>query len=226
MVPVIVIRPEPGCARTVEAAGAAGLMAHGFPLFAVQPADWTPPDPAGIDALLIGSANALRHGGAGIEAFRGFPAHVVGAATAEATRGAGLSVETVGEGGLQRVLDAVDPAKGRLLRLAGRERVSLSPPAGVTLIERVVYASDPRPMPAALSDLLRAPSLVLLHSGEAARHFAAQIDLALLARNSIRIAAIGPRVLEQAGTGWAQVRAADRPYDAALLALAVRMCQS
>jgi uroporphyrinogen-III synthase len=226
MLPVIVIRPEPGCARTVVAAREAGMKAHGFPLFAVRPAAWSPPDPSAIDALLIGSANALRHGGAGLEAFRGFPAHVVGAATAEAAQAAGLRVESVGEGGLQTVLDIVDPARGRLLRLAGRERVALAPPAGVTLTERLVYASEPLDFQPALTELLRAPALVLLHSGEAARHFAALVDAAGLVRKPIRIAAIGPRVSEQAGTGWAEVRAADRADDAALLALAARMCQS
>ena len=226
MLPVIVIRPEPGCARTVAAARAAGMAAHGYPLFAVRPVAWSPPDPSAIDALLIGSANALRHGGAGLEAFRGFPAHVVGAVTADAALAAGLRLESVGEGGLQAVLDTVDPASGRLLRLAGRERVVLAPPAGVTLTERVVYASDPLDFQPALAELLRAPALVLLHSGEAARHFAALVDAAGLARSPLRIAAIGPRVIEQAGTGWAGLRAADRPDDAALLALAARMCQS
>lgn len=224
--PVIVIRPEPGCTRTVAAARAAGMQAHGFPLFAVQPVAWSPPDPSAIDALLIGSANALRHGRAGLQAFHGFPAHVVGAATAEAAQAAGLRVESVGEGGLQAVLDTVDPARGRLLRLAGRERVVLSPPTGVTLTERVVYASEPLDFQPVLAELLAAPALVLLHSGEAARHFAALVDAAGLSRQAIRIAAIGPRVSEQAGTGWGEVCAAVRPDDSALLALAGRMCQS
>jgi len=41
-----------------------GLDAHGFALFEVRPLPWELPDPDAIDALLFGSANALRHGGA------------------------------------------------------------------------------------------------------------------------------------------------------------------
>ena len=84
LIPAIVIRPEPGCAATVAAARDWGLEAHGFPLFAVQPRDWSPPAASDVDALLIGSANALRLGGPALEGLRGLPAFAVGAATAEA----------------------------------------------------------------------------------------------------------------------------------------------
>lgn len=78
MIPLIVIRPQPGCDASVAAARARGLDAHGFPLFAVRALDWQPPAPDSFDALLIGSANALRHGGAALAAWRGKPAYAVG----------------------------------------------------------------------------------------------------------------------------------------------------
>lgn len=225
MIPLIVIRPQPGCDVTVAAARALGLDAHGFPLFAVRPLDWAPPAPDCFDALLIGSANALRHGGPALAAWRGKPAYAVGRTTADAARAAGLEVIATGHGGLQAMLVALGPGHRRLLRLAGRERVELTAPAGVTIEERVLYASEPQPLPPALSALLAEGAVVLLHSGEAARHFAALCAAHGLERARIALAAIGPRVAAAAGQGWAALRAAARPDDDALLALANEMCQ-
>lgn len=226
MIPVLVIRPQPGCDATVAAAGARGLEAQGFPLFTIEPVAWNAPDPAGVDALLIGSANALRHGGAALEAFRGKPAYAVGETTAEAARAAGLDVVATGRGGLQAVLDKVPPEHARLLRLAGEERLHLTAPAGVSLCERMVYASRPQPMPPGLAPPLDGEAVVLLHSAEAARHFAAECDRLGLSRAGIHVAAIGPRVAEAAGSGWASLDTAATPDDGALLALADELCHT
>lgn len=202
-----------------------GLEAQGFPLFEVAPCAWEPPPPDSFDALLLGSANALRQGGEALSLYRGKPACVVGARTAEAARAAGLGVVAIGSGGLQGVLDALPTGLTRLLRLAGAERVALTPPPGVTMAERVVYASRALPMPDALAQMLRAPAVVMLHSGEAARHFAAECERLGVARSNLSLAAIGPRVAEAAGAGWARLELAASPDDAALLALAREMCQ-
>ncbi|MEY4721487.1 MAG: hypothetical protein RIQ46_1212 [Pseudomonadota bacterium] len=221
MIPLIVIRPEPGCAASLAAARAMGLEAHGFPLFSIAALPWQAPPAESFDAVLLGSANALRHGGAELAACRGKPAYAVGEATAAAARAAGLDVVATGRGGLQGLMPRLDPAHRRLLRLCGQERVALEPPPGVSIVERVVYASEALPLPGALAELLRRPAVVALHSAEAARHFAG-----LCAdRGPVRLACIGPRVSEAAGTGWAAVEAAPVPDDAALLALAARMCQ-
>lgn len=226
MTPVIVIRPQPGCDASVAAARAMGMEAHGFPLFAAEPLAWEAPDPASFDALLIGSANALRHGGPALARYAGKPAYAVGEATARAARDAGLDVVAAGSGGLQAMLDCVRPDHARLLRLAGRERVELSPPAGLSLTERVVYASKPLPIPDGLAALLARPSVVLLHSAEAARHFARECARAGLARTHIALAAIAPRAALAAGEGWAAIAAASSSDDKALLALARDMCQT
>jgi len=225
MTPLIVIRPQPGCDTSVAAARALGLDAHGFPLFAVRALDWTPPVPDSFDALLIGSANALRHGGAALAAWRGKPAYAVGRTTAEAARAAGLDVIATGHGGLQAMLAGLAPDHRRLLRLAGRERVDLTAPTGTTIDERVLYASEPQPLPPELAALLADGAVVLLHSGEAARHFAALCEAHGLDRARIALAAIGPRVAAAAGQGWAALAAAPSPDDDALLALANQMCQ-
>lgn len=225
MIPLIVIRPQPGCDATVAAARALGLDAHGFPLFAVRGLAWEPPAPGSFDAILIGSANALRHGGAALSALRGMPTYAVGKTTAKAARLAGLTVIATGEGGLQAVLNAVRPEHSRLLRLAGRERVNLTPPAGVSLIERVVYASEPQPLPAGMAALLDGHVVVLLHSAEAARHFTGLCDAHAIDPSHIALATIGPRVSEAAQAGWFALETAAAPGDHALLALAQRMCE-
>jgi len=225
MIPIIVIRPQPGCDATVAAAWAQALDARGFPLFIVKPVAWEPPPAESVDALLIGSANALRHGGPGLAAYNGKPAYAVGAATAEAGRIAGLDIVATSNGSLQAVLDDLRTGHRRLLRLAGRERVELSPPPGVTIVERTVYASKPQPLPGALRNLLAKPAVVLLHSAEAARHFAYLCERGGVTRAHLSLAAIGPRVAEAAGQGWRAVAAAASPDDAALLALAREMCQ-
>ena len=224
--PVIILRPEPGNAASLAAARALGLAAHGCPLFAVEAVAWEAPNPAIIDALLIGSANAPRHAGPQLAIYAGKPAYAVGETTAEVCRNAGLAVVATGSGGLQQLFGQLAPGHHRLLRLAGADRVALAPPPGVTLIERIAYASLPRPIPADLADLLTSPRpLVLLHSAEAARHFAAECARLALPRASIHLAALGPRVAEAAGQGWASLHMASATSDEALLALARQLCQ-
>ena len=225
MVPLVVIRPEPGCTTTVSAGQAAGLDPRGFPLFTVTPRPWPMTAPDAHDALLLGSANAIRHGGPALAGLRHLPAYTVGETTAEAARQAGLTVVGRGQGGLQAVLGQLDPAHRRLLRLAGEERVSLALPAGVTMTERVVYASQAQPMPAELVSLLREPAIVALHSAEAAHHFAAECVRNGLRRASLRLCTLGPRIAAAAGDGWGEVAVAADTTDRALLALARQMCQ-
>ncbi|MCW1404127.1 uroporphyrinogen-III synthase [Novosphingobium sp. MW5] len=218
---VLILRPEPGCAATLAAARGMGLAARSAPLFAIEPREWNVPT-APFDALLVGSANAFRHGGAQLETLCHLPVHVVGEATAEAARAAGFTVAGIGSGGLQGVLDGIAPGT-HLLRLSGEERIELNPPTGVSIDEVVVYASVPRPLdPAALNG----NPLVLLHSAEAARHFAAECDRLAIDRAALSLATIGPRVTKAAGSGWRALETAAQPSDAALLALAARMCQS
>jgi len=223
MIPVIVIRPEPGCSASVAAARAMGLAAQGFPLFRIVPVPWEPCDPRAFDALLAGSANVFRHGGPGLNPLRALPVHAVGDATAQAAREAGFQIASTGSGGLQRVLETVPPGTA-LLRLAGRERVTLEPPAGVTVTERVVYASEPGPIPPDLAEQLLRPALILLHSAAAARHFASECDRLSLSRGQLALVTIGPRVSEAAGAGWLRCASAEQPSEAALLEKARDLC--
>ena len=220
---IFAIRPEPGLQATLQAARNLGLAIIGRPLFEVHPVGWVVPDPGGFDALLVGSANAFRHAGAGLEALQALPVHAVGQATAEAAREAGFTVAQSGEGGLQAVVEGAQ-APLRFLRLAGAEHVPLELPEGISAETRVVYTVRPIPLTGGDEISLRASdSIVLLHSAAAARHFAAEVDRRGLDRKAIALACIGPRVADAAGTGWARVRSAPQPNDAALLELAGEM---
>ncbi len=222
--PLFAIRPEPGLSATVTAAQAVGLAVHGEPLFTVRAVAWTAPDPAGVDGLLIGSANALRHGGPALEPLRGKPAYVVGEATAQVARDAGFPVVAVGEGGLQGVLDGLAGRRLTLLRVAGAEHVPLVPPPGVAILLRVAYETVALPLPAAFAARLRQGGVVLLHSAAAARHLAAECDRQDIPRAGLALAALGPRIAGAAGEGWRECRAAAAPREAELLALAGDMC--
>lgn len=224
MTHIVAIRPEPGLWATLEAGRELGLDIAGWPLFEYRACTWQPPAPRGIDALLVGSAGAFRYAGDALDGFRDKAVHAVGEATARAAREAGFQVETVGEGGLQKLLGRLATGPMRLLRIAGAEHVPLIAPEGIELETRIVYEVAALPMPEAIAAVLRDGALVLLHSAAAAYHFAAEVDRLAVSRGRIALAALGPRIATAAGEGWAEVRAAETPAEAALLALARDMC--
>jgi len=221
--PLVAIRPEPGCGATARAANDCGLAIECFPLFEIAPLRWSLPE-GEFDGLLIGSANAFRLGGPNLEMLAGTPVYAVGEATAAAAWEHGFRTAAIGGGGLQGLLDELAGKRLRLLRVAGEAHVDLVPPAGVEIATAIAYRAEPRPIPPDLAELLRRDAVVLLHSAEASRHFAAEVDRLGLSRGRIALAALAPRIVEAAGEGWAVSRAARQPNDPALLALAREMC--
>jgi uroporphyrinogen-III synthase len=222
---LLALRPEPGLAATLERAGGMGLAITGHALSEIRGAAWEFPDPATLDGLLIGSANAILHGGPNLVRLAGKPVYAVGEATAAAARAAGFTVAMTGSGGLQGVLDAIS-GPCHLLRIAGEERVPLVPPAGVTFAEVVAYRSVPLPLDPAAGLLAGGEALVLLHSAATARHFAEECDRLGLRRAAITLAALGPRIAAAAGEGWAEVHTAARPDEGTLLQLAFDLCSA
>lgn len=225
-VPLVIIRPEPGCSASLELArGMRGVEAHGFPLFEVSPRSWEATSAERFDALLVGSAMAFRFGGRGLAPLKSLLVYAVGETTAAAARDAGFALAASGAGSLQAMLGGLKPGHKRLLRLAGEERVALTLPIGVTMEERVVYASVPRAMPPEMVALLRNPAIVAVHSAEAARHLTSQCVSHGIRRAPLRLAALSARVAAAAGDGWGEVASPPYPEDKALLALARQMCQ-
>jgi uroporphyrinogen-III synthase len=213
---VIVLRPEPGASATVARAAGLGLDAISIPLFIVEAVAWAVPNPAAFEALLVTSANAVRHGGAGLERLKGLPMHTVGNATADAAREAGFVVASSGNAGVDHLLDSLKPGL-RLLHLCGEDRRT---PAGPRqTIEAVpVYRSraiEPRPSPQRARG-----AVVLVHSARAGRRLAELVE----DRAMTAIAALSPAVADAVGPGWAEIQVAAEPCDDALLALAARLC--
>jgi uroporphyrinogen-III synthase len=209
--PIAVLRPEPGNGRTADRLAALGATVIRRPLFAIVPVAWTPPDPAGFDALVLTSANAVRHADIAATSLARLPVWAVGSATAAAARAAGLRVVRTGAAGVAAL--TADRGETRLLHLAGRERMAVP---GVTAI--TVYAADPRPVtPADWAGL--SGSVALLHSARAARALAAGgVD-----RARIRLAALSPAILTAAGPGWGRSTAVAVPEEDALLAAAIAL---
>lgn len=217
--PIAVLRPEPGNRVTASAIEAAGRSAIRLPLFATAPVAWTAPDPGAFDALLLTSANALRHGGPQLDALLRLPVHAVGEVTAEAARRGGFRVAHVGTDGAEAlVAEAAAAGVRKALLLGGRERML---GAGGVIAESItVYASEPLEIAADQAVRLRG-AVVLVQSARAGARLAELMPSHTRAITSI--AAISARAAEAAGTGWRRVEvAADKRPDT-LIALALHL---
>jgi uroporphyrinogen-III synthase len=215
--PLIVTRPEPGNAATVERARALGFDAHGLPLFAARPLAWDVPAAGNFDALLLTSAFAARLAGPGLAQLTSLPVHAVGTATARAAEDAGLTVAMTGSAGAQQLLDAMTSGKIRnILWLCGRDRSKLDA-RGATIEALTCYAVDPVAPSAYWFDLIAAPAILLAHSARAAAHIA---ELAGEARAHLGLVAISAPVAAAAGDGWRALGVSEQPDDAAMLAQA------
>lgn len=212
--PALVLRPEPGGSVTAGRLTAAGLPVRQLPLFETAAIDWTPPIDQ-HDALLLTSANAVRHAGPRLSALSTLPVVAVGHRTAAAARDAGLTVAAVGQGdGAQALALAHQKGWQRILRLAARDRTTLE---GVTDIP--VYASNALTPPAGALDMARG-TVSLLHSSRAASMFRQLLERDAVPPDTIRLAAISRAVADTAGTGWDRIIVATRPSDAALVEVA------
>lgn len=228
MRPVLCVRPEPGLSATISHGAALGLEITGCPLSRIEPVQWDAPDPAAFDALLAGSANIFRHGGASFARLRNLPVLAVGATTATAAHEAGFCVARTGRGGLQNLLDELalepDPPK-RFLRLCGEDRVSLTLSNHHSLLEKTVYRSVPLCFDQRAVEVLDKSPVVLLHSAVTTGYFVNECNRLNVDRSAICLAALGPRIAEHAGEGWEDIATAPAPDDAALLAMVANMCK-
>lgn len=225
MTSLLILRPQPGADATAARAKALGLDPIVAPLFTTSAVDWTPPDPAGFDALLMTSAQAARLGGQALARYRHLPLYAVGGATAAEAEAAGFGNIIIGErDGAGIVAAAVAQGRTRLLHLAGREHIDLNHPQ-VSIERRVVYESEAVPaLPDAAISALHGRAVALLHSPRAASLFATLVDAAALDRGAIVVAGLSEAVCVAGGGGWAGAFAAPMPNDDALLAIAARLC--
>jgi len=183
-----------------------------MPLFDVIPIIWDAPSAGAFDAVVMTSANAARHGGAGLAQFSHLPLFAVGKATADAARAAGFADVRVGDGDAA----AIGPQlAGRVVHFSGTEYRQIPTHADVTAVP--VYQS------LALSPAALPPAdCALVHSPRAGARLA---ELAS-DRATIQIVAISPAAARACGTGWAEVHSADHPSEHAMLACLARVCEA
>jgi len=216
---LFLFRPEPGARHSADRARDMGLDVTVVPLFEIETLPWTAPDPHEFDAILFTSANAVRFAGDQVERLRGLPVHCVGEATARAAEVAGFGVASAGEGGVDDLLEHIEPG-ARLLHLCGEDRRSPESPVQ-SLTCQTVYRATPVPRPRGLD---RLPGQVAaLHSPRAAARLAELVGPEV--RRTVAIVAISEATARSASHGWEQLLVAAAPSDSALLALAARLCQ-
>lgn len=216
--PVLVLRPEPGATRTGEALDKMGFRPILYPLFAVEPIDWMPPDPADFDAVLVTSANTMLLGGPGLSRFRHLPLFVVGKASASAARKVGFGVVQVGGGNARLTLPLIVQAGyRRILHLCGTE-VRDTDSLGLFITRIAVYRTEERGDSKGLAQALPREREVfaLVHSPRAGKRLA---DLICgEGRHNITIVAISGAASDACGNGWHGRVIAGAATDEALLA--------
>lgn len=221
MIPLLVLRPEPGGKETARRAEEMGLEVIACPLFAVEPVAHSLPDAARFDAVLLTSANGARHGGDAIAITSHLPFYAVGKATAQAS---GRDDAIVGPGDIAGTLPLLHEAGHRsVLHICGAEVRPYD--AGSIVVERlVVYRTIPREEAnGELAALADRALCALVHSPRAGARFAALTPAQTRAR--VNIVAISDAVAGECGSGWHNIHSAREPSDEAMLALAARICQ-
>ena len=224
---LLILRPEPGASRTAAHARSLGLSAIAAPLFEIISVDWTPPDPALFDAVIVTSVHAARQAGPAISLYRTLPCYAVGDASAAAAAAqAGFSDVIVGPADGAALVAMMDEAGvANAFHPCGRDHIPLA--SSFRIEKRIVYAglaADRLPEGAAIA--LEGGAIALLHSPRAAHCFGQLLDQAGIERASVRLAAISPAAAEAAGEGWESLSVAGMPRDHALLELAASLCQT
>ncbi len=216
--PVLVLRPEPGATRTGEALDKLGFRPVLYPLFAVEPVDWTPPDPADFDAILVTSANAMRLGGPGLSRYARLPVFAVGDSSTRAARKAGFQSVQVGGGNAPLTLPLVVKAgHRRVLHLGGTE-VRETQDLGLSITRAILYRTVDAGDAEGLAQVVPREREVfaLIHSPRAGTRFATLVSD--VGRQHITIVAISGAASEACGDGWYGRVIAGAATDEALLA--------
>lgn len=221
--PLLILRPEPGASATARRAAKLGLTTTLYPLFQIRPSLWEPPETGNFDAMLLTSANAVRHGGPGLFLYKHLPVYAVGEATAQAAREAGFQLAGVGQSGAQAISDIMARrAHARVFHPGGRDRREFNP-GPITLVRRCVYEAAEVGTAEGLAAASPQETVALLHSPRGGVRLAKLVPM--IDRQRFHLAAISSAALDAAGAGWASGDWSPRPLDEALLALAAGLCK-
>jgi uroporphyrinogen-III synthase len=233
---LLVTRPEAEARAFAAALAAEGVESVVAPLLAIVPVGPAPLDLAGVQALLVTSANGAR-ALAARTVRRDLPALAVGTATARALVEAGFA-DVRDAGGDAAALAALaarslDPARGALLWASGEDTAGAPDAAlaahGFAVRRIVLYrAAAAAALPEAARRVLAADALdgVALFSPRSAEILLALVAAADLAPRCARLdayclsdAVAAPLRRDAAGIPWRRVRVAERPETDSLLRL-------
>lgn len=219
---VVILRPQPGADATAARARAAGLAPVLYPLFAVEPLAWMPPDPAGFDALMLTSANAVRHAGPMLSAYLSLPVFAIGKTSARAATDQGFTIVHAAGPDAQATARAIAQAGHRnVLHLRGDDARPFDP-GSLSVTAIATYRSAPCGDEAGLMAALRLGSVALVHSPRAGERLSRLTGPAR--RQDISVVAISNAALAACGPGWKQAHAAQAPDDADMLAMTLQIC--
>lgn len=221
--PLLILRPEPGASATASRAAKLGIATILYPLFDIRACAWEPPEREDFDAMLLTSANAVRHGGPGLALYKHLPVYAVGEATAQAARKEGFQLAGVGQSGAQAISDIMArSAHARVFHPGGRDRREFNP-GPLTLVRRCVYEAVEVGTAEGLAVVTPDQTVALLHSPRGGARLAKLVPM--IERRRFHLAAISPAALDAAGAGWASGDWSPQPLDEALLALAAGLCK-
>lgn len=228
MARVLVTRPEPGASATARRLAALGHDVMTAPLFTVHAVEWTPPSEP-FDALMLTSANALRHAGPLPGQWRALLCYAVGKATAQAARDYGFGHVIAGSGDAEALArQMADDGVASALHLAGREHRS-PPHDRPPIVTRIVYAADAvERLDEAAAACLAAGTIdyVLLYSARAARHFRSLVTRYGWDRSRLGVGVLSQQVADAVGDGWGGILVAPAPAEDQLFAACGLLCEN
>lgn len=219
----LVTRPEPGATDFAAALCACGYDALVAPLFDIRFIDGPPLDLAGVDALVVTSANAVTALGRRCND-RAIPLLAIGPQTAEAARQAGFTQVQCADGDRFDLMNYIarDLPGGKLLHVCGVEAPALSVEGSIVRRVALYESIAVDVLPGGVVSGLRAGTFagVFFFSPRAATVFATLAERAQLERYCVGldaycISAAAAKFLTP--LPFAQICIAARPNRAAML---------
>jgi len=219
---LLICRPQPGADATAEKAAAMGLASSVYPLFRIEPVEWTPAASGQYDAIMLTSANAARHGGEGLSLYRHLPVFTVGEATAQAAKNAGFQNVIMTNTDGQALIDHICSTKYKNILHPCGEHVRPYDTAGLHIQRHIVYHAAATGNAKGVADALNTAHIALVHSPRAGERLYALTTEQQ--RATCTLIAISKTARIASGGGWRRSLASETARDSSMLAIALQIC--
>ncbi len=176
MTQLILLRPTEGAEQSAIIAREKGFNPIIAPATEINALTWDAPPAQGFDAIMITSANALRHGGEAIHQYKHLPLYAVGKATAKLAEEMGFTIAAIGKGGAKALWPLIKQSDAKnIVRLVGRDYVPIYD-EHIQICTIIVYEARALPMHEGLQSLLsetqnKCPHIFAFHSAKAVQIF-------------------------------------------------------